>query len=129
LAGPALLIAAVYPFLAPRLEDTGKTAAGGAAFVLVLFGTWAVGAIGLPLLGASLGAGRWVGRDLGRRLANHCIGGALAGGILAGLLVAVAPALRSGWGGTLVRLAIAEAGLVVGVLLCFRGTVEERPAG
>jgi hypothetical protein len=82
----------------------------------------------MPLLGACIAAGRWIGRIPGRRLANYCIGGGFAGGVLAALLLRVAPALAVGGGGTVLRLVVAEAALLAGVVLCFREGKAAPPA-
>ena len=126
-AGPPMVLLGIYPLLAPGVAKADGGMAG-AIWIVAIVASWAAGAIGLPLLGASLASGGWIGRTPGRSLANHCIGGAIAAGAAAGVLLRIAPALRGDGDGTLVRLLLMEAGLAAGVLLRFRGREAPPPA-
>ncbi len=126
-AGPPLCFLVAYRLLTPAF---GKPvgASGGVLFLVAVLGAWVVGAIGVPLLGASLGHGSWIGRELGRRLANHLIGGGLAAGMLSGVVAMAVPVLGQGQGAVPFRLLVCVIGLQVGIHLCFRERSDPPPA-
>ena len=129
LVGPPLMKLVVFPILEPWFAGSGKSATAGGLFFAALFASWGFAIIGLPLLGAGMAAGKWLGREEARRLANHLIGGGLSGGAVATMVRMVHPALsRHGTAGTIVSLIVAEIGMVVGVVLCFRSAKASPPA-
>jgi hypothetical protein len=131
IAGPPILILGTNPLIQPYMAASAKVGVFP-WWVLAVLACGVSGIVGLPLLGASIATGGWIGRKPGRRLANHCIGGGFAGGFLAIVVLAVLGRMAHGFavggGGIVLRLLIAEAGLIGGVLLCFRSGNDPPPA-